>query len=1016
MEPVKSTSSYYILIGMQVTTLRILQANRSYADYALRSLQANRSYAGSIEDGTCENYFRQPFTQWYAGSIDVVWTLRSLQANRLYAGMQVTPCEAFKQTGRMQVPLKMEPCKNYFQQPFTQWYAGKQVPLKMEPAKTTSSNHLRNGLINSQDKVLLGILPVSREWVDTPWILLGFVANLSSRSIDVVWTLQILQANRLYAGTPCEAFKQTGRKQVPLKMEPAKTTSSNHLRNGMQVPLKMEPAKTTSSNHLRNGGVGIVARKTPTGRLFGTPTSRSGSKGYSSGADATKTRDTACNGLRGRACPLRQCDSRNSTILFVVKDLITAVILGTDFLQLHGLVLDFTTAPSKLSANQESAPPIKPIWTAERLFKTKKCPVASMGGNNGRRKQKSAKSQFGSPPKVEFPEIIKTCFETVIDKFKDLFVTTPGTTSLASQQQAHQYEFHLDEFRCLFWRKLKKKTVILCVDYRELNKKTTKDAYPLPLIDEVQDQLSGSAVFSKLDLRSGYWQLLVDPNNRGSCQLLPAKVMRGLPFVSTYIDDVLIHSTDDEMHAKHLNEVFLRLRKAGLTLRDKKCVIGTPQVTYLGHLFTGSGVTPDREKVKAVEEWPIPENATELLRAYVDQQNEWEKYLPFALYAYRTSTHTSTSVSPFELMFGRQPKDHTEGQTGYAVDEYQGTMQAKLAELMDFVETHMVDAARHQKQEYDKHMGIRTFKAGDLVWLSIPTAGKLDPRWEGGWKVKACKSPVNMEVNDGTRNRVVHVKRLRHRIQMAEGEEVGSTDRTLGEWVPPQTEHITVEGTPPQGPEPDLENNDQPVQPEEPIQRSPSTCGIADWSNHCPRTVGTLHHLRLPRTKGLDVPLWFSTLCHFTFLTAGSVFPSRSFEGRLPPSSLLLKLLHVVFLHLIYALLRLARPPLLFMQARHAARSKGSLHPTKNVAGVQNGFISSRMRPEKTSSKPSKWIEPPPSWRLYRRSSATRCLLRPSWNWNRLQQQSLVGRQVAQVGCRSIKEQNHFWEGNDVGL
>ena len=74
----------------------------------------------------------------------------------------------------------------------------------------------------------------------------------------------------------------------------------------------------------------------------------------------------------------------------------------------------------------------------------------------------------------------------------------------------------------------------------------------------------------------------------------------------------------------------------------------------------------------------------------MDQQNEWEKYLPLALYAYRTSTHTSTSVSPFELMFGRQPEDHTEGQTGYAVDEYQGTMQAKL---MDFVETHMVDAA-----------------------------------------------------------------------------------------------------------------------------------------------------------------------------------------------------------------------------------------------------------------------------------------------------------------------------------
>ena len=97
-----------------------------------------------------------------------------------------------------------------------------------------------------------------------------------------------------------------------------------------------------------------------------------------------------------------------------------------------------------------------------------------------------------------------------------------------------------------------------------------------------------------------------------SFQRLMDKVMRGLPFVSTYIDDVLIHSTDDEMHAKHLNEVFMRLRKAGLTLRGKKCVIGTPQVTYLGHHFTGSGVTPDREKVKAVEEWPIPQNATEV--------------------------------------------------------------------------------------------------------------------------------------------------------------------------------------------------------------------------------------------------------------------------------------------------------------------------------------------------------------------------------------------------------------------
>ena len=62
--------------------------------------------------------------------------------------------------------------------------------------------------------------------------------------------------------------------------------------------------------------------------------------------------------------------------------------------------------------------------------------------------------------------------------------------------------------------------------------------------------------------------------------------------------------------------------------------------------------------------------------------------------------------------------------------------------------------------------------------------------------MKACKLPVNIEVSDGTRNRVVHVNRLRHRILMAEGEEV-PTDKTQGEWVQPQIEHIQVEGTPP---------------------------------------------------------------------------------------------------------------------------------------------------------------------------------------------------------------------------
>jgi len=128
----------------------------------------------------------------------------------------------------------------------------------------------------------------------------------------------------------------------------------------------------------------------------------------------------------------------------------------------------------------------------------------------------------------------------------------------------------------------------LCVDYRELNKRTKKDAYPLPLPDEVQDRLAGSTVFSTLDLQSGYWQLPVSPEDREKTAFCPGpgmglfqfcrmpfgltgapssfqrvmdKVLRGLPFVTIYLDDILIHSENAESHKKHLQAVFDRLKK-----------------------------------------------------------------------------------------------------------------------------------------------------------------------------------------------------------------------------------------------------------------------------------------------------------------------------------------------------------------------------------------------------------------------------------------------------------------------
>ena len=75
-------------------------------------------------------------------------------------------------------------------------------------------------------------------------------------------------------------------------------------------------------------------------------------------------------------------------------------------------------------------------------------------------------------------------------------------------------------------------------------------------------------------------------------------------------------------------------------------------------------------------------------------------------------------------------------------------------EMHDFMQRQMTTAARRQKQQYDIHAQERNFCTGDTVWLSIPTAGKLDPRWEGEWIVRAVKSPVNMEISDGQRKKL----------------------------------------------------------------------------------------------------------------------------------------------------------------------------------------------------------------------------------------------------------------------
>ena len=98
----------------------------------------------------------------------------------------------------------------------------------------------------------------------------------------------------------------------------------------------------------------------------------------------------------------------------------------------------------------------------------------------------------------------------------------------------------------------------------------------------------------------------------GSFQRMINQMLQDLPFVTVYIDDILIHSASKEHHAQHLKQVFDRLSGATLTLRGCKCRIALSAVSYLGHVFSSTGMLPDPQKVAAVKDWATPANVEEV--------------------------------------------------------------------------------------------------------------------------------------------------------------------------------------------------------------------------------------------------------------------------------------------------------------------------------------------------------------------------------------------------------------------
>ncbi|GMJ10091.1 hypothetical protein HRI_004678300 [Hibiscus trionum] len=179
----------------------------------------------------------------------------------------------------------------------------------------------------------------------------------------------------------------------------------------------------------------------------------------------------------------------------------------------------------------------------------------------------------------------------------------------------------------------------MCIDYRQLNKLTIKNRYPLPRIDDLFDQFRGAAVFSKIDLRSGYYQLKVKDvdvpktafrTRYGHYEFLvmpfgltnaPAAFMDMMnrvfheyldKFVVVFIDDILVYSRTEEEHEGHLRVVFQALLENQLYAKLSKCEFWLKEVVFLGHVVSAEGIRVDPQKVEAVMNWKPPKSFHEV--------------------------------------------------------------------------------------------------------------------------------------------------------------------------------------------------------------------------------------------------------------------------------------------------------------------------------------------------------------------------------------------------------------------
>jgi hypothetical protein len=234
----------------------------------------------------------------------------------------------------------------------------------------------------------------------------------------------------------------------------------------------------------------------------------------------------------------------------------------------------------------------------------------------------------------------------------------------------------------------------MCIDCRAINNITIRYHYPIPRLDNMLDELSGAAIFSKIDLCSGYHQIrmvlgdewitafktkfglydwLVMPFGLTNAmnEVLRAFISK---FVVVYFDDMLIYSKSNVEHLDHLCAIFIALRDAHLFGNHEKCTFCTDRVSFLGYVVTSQGIEVDESKVHAITSWPTPSMVTQVC-----------SFLGLAGFYRRFVWDFSTIAAPLHLLTKKGVSFNWDPTHQQAIDMLKSKLtQAPLLQLPDF--------------------------------------------------------------------------------------------------------------------------------------------------------------------------------------------------------------------------------------------------------------------------------------------------------------------------------------------